>query len=103
MNNTTTAINESVNASANSSFWKPDFVMPDVGNMNTVFEAKFFEILTSWGMDVQHTLFIGVEVLTLLRIMYYLFVFSTSKSSNVFKPVFYIVALVLILLMLGVI
>lgn len=101
--NNTTAVNESVNATAKSTFWKPDFVMPEIGNMNAQLERIFIDSISSWGLDPEHTLFIIVELLTLMLIAYYLYVYSTSKSSGVFKWIFIVAALIIVLLMLEVI
>ena len=99
----TTAVNESVNTTTNSTFWKPDFVMPEIGNMNAQLERIFIDSISSWGLDPEHTLFIIVELLTLMLIAYYLYVYSTSKSSGVFKWIFIVAALIIVLLMLEVI
>lgn len=101
--NSTTSINETVNASANSTFWKPDFAMPEIGNMNAQLEQIFIDALNSWGLNPEHTLFIIVELLTLILIAYYLYVYSTSKGSGIFKWIFIVAALIIVLLMLEVI
>ena len=101
--NNKTAINETVNATENATFWKPDFVMPEIGNMNAQLEQIFIDALSSWGLNPEHTLFIIVELLTLMLIAYYLYVYSTSKSSGVFKWIFIVAALIIVLLMLEVI
>jgi hypothetical protein len=66
-------------------------------------EAHTIETLTAWGFEPTHILFLSLLAIGVVVLMYYVFVLFQSKSSGVFKIVFYILALVLILMLLGVI
>lgn len=100
MNNTTA--NDTTNQSG---YWQPIDVsnLPDVGQIINDVESGIIEMLTNWDLDPFHTVFCLLIVAILFLIMSQLFVNVTSKSSGVFKPVMYLVVLIVLLLLLGVI
>ena len=102
-----TLSNESVNAASNNStgFWMPlDGVeLPDMDGKLDSLILTVQETLVSWGYDPFKIVFIACIVLGSLLLIYHLFVKGTSKASDIFKPILYLAALVLLLVLLGVI
>lgn len=100
MNNTTTN-----NTTNQSEYWQPVDVnnLPDIGKIITDVENGIIDLLTGWDLDPFHTLFCLLVVAVLILILSQGFVHITSKSSGIFKPVMYLVVLIVLLLLLGVI
>ena len=98
----TTALNQTDNSSG---YWQPVNIadVPDFSKIFLDIEGGIVNMLESWGLDPMHTVFSLFVVAVLVLIMSQLFVNVTSKSSGIFKPVMYLVVLVVLLLMLGVI
>jgi hypothetical protein len=97
-------INNSTNVT-NATYYNPVNTtnIPDMGGMLGGLEGTVKDTLTSWGLDAFHTIFTLFVGFIVLIGIYHFFVTTTSKSSGIFKPIFYIVALIIILLGLGVI
>lgn len=102
MNNTT---NNTTNITNQSEYWQPIDTnnLPNVGQIISDIENGIIEMLTKWDLDPFHTVFCLLIVAILFLIMSQLFVNVTSRSSGIFKPVMYLVVLIVLLLLLGVI
>ena len=105
-NNTTEILNESINATTNSTgYWRPfeKGSLPDIETLVLNLETYFSEMLISWGLNPTHIFFqVGLGASILVAI-YYIFVKVTSGSSKIFAPIFYIAIAIIILMVLEVV
>jgi hypothetical protein len=103
MNNSTNTTNITDNQS--SGYWNPIDLnnIPDIGKIITDVENKIVEMLVSWDLDPFHTIFSLLVVVVLVLALSQGFVQLTSRSSGIFRPIMYLVVVIVLLLMLGVI
>ena len=106
MNNTTEALNNSINTTANGTgYWRPfeKGELPDVQTFLLNAETYFNDMLISWGLEPTHIYFQMLLGAIGLIAIYYIFVRGTSGASKLFIPLLYVAITIVILLILGVI
>lgn len=95
--------NESINQT-NSTIWNPDLSkIPNVDGVIKGVENNTLRTLELWGLDAFHTVFTILLFAAGIIALYYTFVIINSKSSGVFKYIFYIVITGIILVLFDVI
>lgn len=102
----TTIISNSTNTTANGTgYWRPfeQGELPNVTEWLLGVEQYVVDMIVSWGLDPVHILFQALLVAISIIALYYAFVKTTSGSSKIFAPIFYVSVAVLLLLVLGVI
>ena len=102
----TTIIKNSTNTTANGTgYWRPfeQGELPNVTEWLIGVEQYVVDMIVSWGLDPVHILFQALFGAICVIALYYAFVKTTSSSSKMFVPIFYIAIAVLILLILGVV
>ena len=106
MTDNATIINESTNATTNSTgYWRPfeKGELPNITEWLLGVEQYVVDMIVSWGLDPVHILFLLVFGAICLIAIYYAFVKVTSGSSKMFVPIFYIAITLIILLLFEVI
>lgn len=90
------------NTTNNSTFYNPidTGIMPDFGQLMSDMGTGVQNILVSWGFDPFSFVFTAFLGLAVIVFFYYVFVSAQSRSSWIFKPIFYGLAVFFILILL---